>query len=473
MAYMNNVGKFKYSLYLMRQNKKLVILLNVILAVLICGIEGTLLLTSGFDGYSAIIYIILMSAFLALVISVIVPIYMMKMLYHKKSSDFYYALPIKRRDVYITHVIFGFLVSMLPIILYYMIGSLFAYRADPSLVQDLDITVSYLAKILGVILINMFAMQAMINFIAVRCNNLVDTLLLIGCYIIMPFVLLVSMTVYFDQLVDHMAKGYGNYLGIDFLLNNVLIYVSIPTTTTYQLDKMMNMSAWDWNALYWFVVSMILYLLSARYYIKRKAEQSESITNFHMGYPLMIVASVLCIMLIGFGLNLSKGITIIFTLLVYFLLLFIWKRKIYLTIKSVGVYVCLLVMCVCLQFVFVKTNGFHRIQEVPTKDYKEVQVYVQTIEKIGTLDEYTYSCTLTSNKKEGMQALKQFHQDLIESVESKDSDTGVFIEMNYGKEYDDGYRIYKVSRETFDQEVLPRIEKLKESDEIEFAHSRS
>ena len=465
MAYMNNVGKFKYSLYLVKQNKKLIILLNVILAIMICGIEGILLMSDGLDQFSASIYTVVISAIFAMIISMIVPLYMMKMLYHKKSSDFYYALPIKRKDIYFTHLIFGFLVTMLPIVLYYIVGMLLANASQ--IIYDFDLDIALFAKILVIIIFNMFVMQAMINFIAVRCNNLVDALILIGCYMIIPFVLLLSISVYFDKLLYDTTLGFGNYLSYQFIMDHLLIFLSVPTLLTQEISKMFDSNSWDWHMIYWFVVAVAFIVLSARYYVKRKAEQSESISNFHMGYPLVIVTSVLCIMLIGFGTGLLKGITIVVTLLVYFILLFIWKRKIYLNVKSIGVYVFLLVVCVCLQFVFEQTNGFNSIQEVPTKDYKEASMEISVDNDVIGITGAAYEgYVVTTKGEEGMKALKQFHQDVLPYVAGKGDYTDGYISVSYGKN-EEAHRLYYLTRQSIEEEVLPRLEKLKDNKKIE------
>ena len=452
MAYMNSMN-FKYLKYLFKQNKKLLVLLNIILAVIICVIQTTLVNGFGVLGDARVSYTMISSATLGMMISIIVPLFMMKMLYTKKSCDFYYALPMKKKDLFITHVIFGLFVTMLPLILYYGIGMWISYSGISSF--EIEFTKIHVVKALFVILVHMFAMQSLINFVSVRCNNVIDALMIIFAYLVIPFVLFITLNTYLSDLVNQFTVGMGTYFDFDFIIENIIYFISVPCAIVFELSHVMSMEPMTMKMIYWIVLAIVMLAFSFRYFIKREAEESEGITKFYLGYPLIIVASVLCVLLFGLALGFHKVIVGIMSILAYVILIFIWKRKIYVNIKIVGIYVLLVAICATLQYSFIQTKGFYSIHEVPKQAYTDGEIHIERL-----YDNFD-AVVLKTHDLEAVLKIKELHQMVVENA---NEDTDIMVSFIYGK--DEAYRHYYISHKTLNEMVMPAMKQLEKNESI-------
>ena len=452
MAYMNSMN-FKYLKYLCKQNKKLLILLNVILAVMICVIQATLVSSFGALGDHRVSYTMVSSAVLGMMISIVIPLYMMKMLYTKKSCDFYYALPMKKKDLFLNHVVFGLLATMLPLALYYGIGIWISYSGVSSF--EIEITKLHVVKALFVIFVHMFAMQSLINFVSVRCNNVIDALMIIFAYLVIPFVLWITLNTYLSDLVNQFTIGMGTYFDFDFVIENMIYFISVPCAIVLELSHVMSMEPMTMKMIYWIVLAIVMLALSFRYFIKREAEESEGITKFYLGYPLIIVASVLCVLLFGLALDLYKVIIGVMSILAYVILIFIWKRKIYVNFKIIGIYVLLVAICATLQYSFIQTKGFYTIHEVPKQEFKDGEIRLERLyDKLDPV-------VLKTHDLDAVLKIKELHQMVVENA---NGNTDIMVSFIYGK--DEAYRIYYISHRTLNEIVMPAMKQLEKNESI-------
>ena len=120
MVSMINKDYFKY---LIKQNKKYLILIYVI------GIIIPFLLINKFDyaplndeNITRFAQIIPLAY--GFMLSFIVPIYLFSFLQKKKSNILYFSLPIKKESLYLTTSLFSYFATILPVVIYQIISQL-------------------------------------------------------------------------------------------------------------------------------------------------------------------------------------------------------------------------------------------------------------------------------------------------------------------------------------------------------------
>ena len=123
----------------------------------------------------------------------------------------------------------------------------------------------------------------------------------------------------------------------------------------------------DWLSIfYWIILCAIALYFAYHYFINRKAEDSEQRTTFWLGYSFIILIVTFCMILAvqtARGVSLLVGLTIIFFM--YLFLVFFSKRKIVLNIKTITVFVGLLIGSAAFGQAFQYTHGFGVVQELP------------------------------------------------------------------------------------------------------------
>ena len=109
MVCMNKLFNQQYFKYLYKSNRRLLILIWAILFICICFFT-TIFTINDFTAYSEVqTFVTAMSGFCGISISMFVPIYFFRFLYRKRSCDLYFGLPIRKKELFSTTFLFGYL----------------------------------------------------------------------------------------------------------------------------------------------------------------------------------------------------------------------------------------------------------------------------------------------------------------------------------------------------------------------------
>ena len=199
MVSMINKDYFKY---LIKQNKKYLILIYVI------GIIIPFLLINKFDyaplndeNITRFAQIIPLAY--GFVLSFIVPIYLFSFLQKKKSNILYFSLPIKKESLYLTTSLFSYFATILPVVIYQIISQL---------ISNYMISFPLDKFILAIIItiVHMFAMNTIITFVTLSSQNMTDSLICSIAYMIIPFVVFLALNICATKVAQTFMMGYGN-----------------------------------------------------------------------------------------------------------------------------------------------------------------------------------------------------------------------------------------------------------------------
>lgn len=362
MVCMNKLFNQQYFKYLYKSNRRLLILIWAILFICICFFT-TIFTINDFTAYSEVqTFVTAMSGFCGISISMFVPIYFFRFLYRKRSCDLYFGLPIRKKELFSTTFLFGYLAILIPIAVYFLSTSIIASQ----FMNVLSSTILMNIKIMGFFAIFMLCIQAIICFLCIRCNTMMDALFISGTYVILPFILYISMNIFLKEQVNVITLGYGNYIEYIFNTDTILTFLSLPYAALRNVAYLFDYSP-DWLSIfYWIILCAIALYFAYHYFINRKAEDSEQRTTFWLGYSFIILIVTFCMILAvqtARGVSLLVGLTIIFFM--YLFLVFFSKRKIVLNIKTITVFVGLLIGSAAFGQAFQYTHGFGVVQELP------------------------------------------------------------------------------------------------------------
>lgn len=345
MVSMINKDYFKY---LIKQNKKYLILIYVIGIIIPFWIFNEFAPAFNTSGLLSLGY--------GLVLSCIVPIYLFSFLQKKKSNLLYFSLPVKKESLYLTTSIFSYFATIIPVVIYQLIAQcIVAYKGN----------LSFNRFILAIIItiVHMFVMNTLITTITLLTQNIVDSLICSGAAIFLPFLILLALTYCAEATMRSMMLGNGNYAQG---LTSILYYLSIPYSGLGQLSHIDIANLSHAPTIYWLIIGLILSIVNYRLFSKRTFEQSESHTKSFFMYPLIITLGTFSMLLIMYSPDLKSNIvsfTIIFIL--YLIMLYFSKRKVYFNLKIPVIFIILIAGCIGFSNVYAQTNGFNTLYEVP------------------------------------------------------------------------------------------------------------
>lgn len=301
MVSMINKDYFKY---LIKQNKKYLILIYVI------GIIIPFLLINKFDyaplndeNITRFAQIIPLAY--GFMLSFIVPIYLFSFLQKKKSNILYFSLPIKKESLYLTTSLFSYFATILPVVIYQIISQL---------ISNYMISFPLDKFILAIIItiVHMFAMNTIITFVTLSSQNMTDSLICSIAYMIIPFVVFLALNICATKVAQTFMMGYGNYSqSLKLLLN----YISIVYSGFFQGNYLLSPFVSNTPIIYWFILSIIFSLINYHLFLKRTLEKSETYTKSIFMYPLIIILSTLSMMLFVYDLEDLKMTTLMFSVI--------------------------------------------------------------------------------------------------------------------------------------------------------------
>lgn len=428
MVCMNKLFNQQYFKYLCKSNRRLLLLLWAILFICICFFT-TILTINTFTNFNEVqLFVSAVSGLCGIGISMLVPIYLFRFLYRKRSCDLYYGLPIRKKELFATTFLFGYLAILIPIVVYFLFTSIIAGLFMNVMFAMLLTSL----KIVTLLAIFMLCIQAIISFLCVRCNTMMDTLFISGTYVILPLIFYFSTDIFLSQQVDVITLGYGNYIEYIFNMDTILTYLSLP----YAALRNIVFITPNWLSIfYWILLSMIALYFAYRYFINRKAEDSEKRTTFWLGYPSIIVIVTLCLILAvqtTSGVSLLVFLTIIF--FIYLFLVFFSKRKISLNIKTIAVFVGLLIGSAAFGQAFQYTHCLGMVEELPRIDaVKSVNIEVGMNENMNHDNETINGISFVGKTKneELNKRVYELHDDILDVCINKREGGSTRITFDY------------------------------------------
>lgn len=287
---------------------------------------------------------------------VIVPI-MFNYVHNKKAVDSYFCLPISRREMLVTTMVFSLMVVIVPFVIL-SIASLVLLMVKTNQYSIADfMMIVILASITSAILI-LFN-----SAIYLEANTVFDGIVLIMAYGILPFILALVI----DCFCQTFIYGYYAYGSI-----SIEPYLSMPYSLVVKLFdlepmlvkdvafKIPNLTSFGICALWHLIFS---FMSLNRNYIERKVERAETISNNFFSYPFIRYSYVLILVFItsftNFGSSIEFYLPIYVTIFIAFIVsFFIYRRKIMITIKDVAFFLAVIIVSNVFGIIAYNMEGF-------------------------------------------------------------------------------------------------------------------
>lgn len=321
-------------------------------------------------------------------LSIALPIFQFRFLFNKSATDTYFALPIKRNKLFLYEYFLGYLLLTIPLFIQFFISYIFFLFHN-----TFTPTITTIPPIYAVLLLVFITIQYTITTLfTVKSNNLFDALVFnlfeLGAPIAFIFILNIFMQMQIDTVIGGNIGIYSTEV-IDYsLILNILTLpasfllfiknISINIYCYIKFSNPINISYPFYIVCYWFIIGCICFFFAYRHFIKRNAESSQQPSTTLIGYPFLLTFTLLCLLLC-IKLNSFIFLFIILIFCCYFILLSISKRKLFISIKHVLIFICFTLSSFGFQYAFQSTNGFHIIQEIPNlNQIQSIDIYIRT-----------------------------------------------------------------------------------------------
>ncbi len=300
------------------------------------------------------------SFILSVLMTFVLPIFLFSFVHRKRSCDLYFSLPVKRKELLCTTILFSFLIIFGYYLITTCISTILCVSRIHILFGDLLIHVVFVAfSILILLLIN--------STIYLFANNILDGVIMLLAYLFIP----VAVVCLLDTIC--------NILLIDFVLNELNLWTylcpaSMVITNGFYLianvvksfdDTISYMEPFSFfQTIVLVVYALVSVYLLKKHFIERKTERAEQISDTFLSYPL-IINSYLLISLFYLGFTITHEglsdiyiIAYLFLYFVYIIALFIYKRKIRFYWKNTLYYIIVMVIALVSGKIIYMNKGF-------------------------------------------------------------------------------------------------------------------
>lgn len=323
---------------------------------------------------------------LSILIAVVMPMMIFSYIHRKSSVDLYFALPVSRRQLLVTGILFSWLTAFgcfaVSAVLVSVVGA--AKGAAGVSAASLLVRLLWSAYSLLVVIL-------CVAFVYAIANNIFDGFVLVCAYALLPVALLMPAVAFANTMIagDTLALSFhlAGYLSPLYMcLEGIVNGVSLRIT----------------------VIMLVFGLVSCiglrREFIERKAERAQQISNGFFSYPLVIhVYAVMAIafLVLSFWGERYSGMYILFYLIlfaIYIIATAVYKRSIRISWKPVVIYAVMLACCTGFAYIGWNTQGFGLSQRYSLTEGDElVYDYYNTIYKNNKA--YFVDITLTVPSK--------------------------------------------------------------------------
>lgn len=284
----------------------------------------------------------------------VLPALLFSYVHARRSSDVYFALPVKRREQLNTNILFAFVI----VFGYFLIGSLVIFILKGP--QAMTI-VRYLGLLGGMAAVSL-ALITMHSLFFLIANNLLDGLVMIGGYTVFPFVLLSSISSFLTDIVAGSTEWMVE-------LWEYLIYLSPVGLSVSSLSKLISSPQGDLPDIIKYFAVLVFYILIAcaglkNEFINRNTERAEKVSDRLPAYPLVIsmylVTTLLAMSGMWFtGSSFTATISLYLMLfVVYTVATFVYRRRIAVEGKPIAIFAGAAVLTAALAYAGWSTKGF-------------------------------------------------------------------------------------------------------------------
>lgn len=392
-----------YYLSILKRHKKL--LLIYVLIGFVAFPMATLISNDVHYGRGIYEFGLIMNGLFMIICGMVLPPIIYKFMLNKRSVDTYFALPIKRKHLFDVHYLAGLTAMLVPLMINFLLGVLiltvrFGLGRLPLLALFLFVFEMVAAT----------ALYSLNVFIVNKTNNLVDAVLLIAAYTILPCMAIMCLAGFIARFTVGYTAVYWDYSRLFDYFSPFTVMIRLMN---YSLDKITLKDIGIFWLFYEMAMIVIFYIWSMKTFEKRQGEDSEQRSNDFFAYPLVVnLASVLLLSMyiIDFSnLTLTIGILVI-TFVIYLAMHFVSRRSMKVTARIVIKYFAILITFNVIALVAHKTAFFGYNYTQPKLEPYNYLVVECEFYKDGDWTSEDYSAVIN------LKNVSQSEQRLVEEV---------------------------------------------------------
>ena len=332
-----------YFKYLFKSKKYLVLLIGLI------GLMNCLFSKASTDS-------VIIQELLSYVLCFIIPIDVFYHIHDKKAIDTYFSLPISRKAMLISGLLFTLAVIYIPLMLVIIFNTIIEHASIFFMIEMLFKT---FIAIVALILFN--------SAIYSITNNIIDGIIIIGAYSFLPLFILMMLHGFLNTFVA--GQSSFNLDKIGYLSPTYLAYQLFHTIYKLHTNEISGYADHGKYIIALIIYAVISFIVLYKNYVDRKLERVSSPSNGFFTYPFIIAIYVFLMLFLipsssyYVGISLSRLITnsyILYILLfaVFIAAHFIYHRKFYFSYKLVIYYLVAMLLSIFVVNTAINTRGF-------------------------------------------------------------------------------------------------------------------
>jgi hypothetical protein len=219
---------------------------------------------------------------ISLILSFLIPFSVFHFLQNKKAVDTYFSLPISRKKILVTGLLFSILAIYLPFVISLIFNSIIN---NVGFIATLLLCILSLLSITTLVLFNV-AIYSL-------ANNVLDGVVVLGAYTMLPLGIAIALSNYIYTYVCGSSSKVLDFIGYlsPTYIGSMLLRKALPEydpLTSNQYIQFILMSL--------LFIALSIYLLN-KHFVNRQAERADSISDNILTYPFIIFIYMLLVML--------------------------------------------------------------------------------------------------------------------------------------------------------------------------------
>lgn len=362
-------------------------------------------------------------ATMMIALTLLTPFILFNYLTSKKSVDVFHALPVKRKELFLTNVLTGIALVVIPGTINYLLGHGIFYLHHG--VNDAALLYDWV-----VIMFFAIAIQSISTFVILNTGTLIDSLIHTGILIFLPFGIFFVIVMFTNEFLFGLGGITDNLLKVMTPL--YAIYHAL-FEGPYQIQLL----------IYWFALYTIFLMVQTNIYIKRKSERSEEPFTNKYYFPIItaVFTGLIFVMLnAGYSALRSRSgmsfqsffafdsilLALIITFVGYTILNIFKNRSTKYFLTTIRNYVIIVLVATILSVTTIQTQAFGFVWRVPNASKIEsIELYDSALYQVHPIlsqSENTYNSNNVKIKDEAIiDMFTKVHKSINQKVKRENN----------------------------------------------------
>ena len=298
---------------------------------------------------------------ISVVMTYVLPIFLFSFIHRKKSCDMCLSLPISRKELLGTTILFSFVIVYVPFAIMTLLEYVVTCASVVSFIGYLQFVLFFGFGLAILLVVN--------SCIYLFANNILDGLIMICAYTFLPILLVVlesnARAVFSADTMSMNGMPLSVYLSVPAMV--ICNMYSLTERLPLAFDATNGTNFGEYFA--YFFIGLILFGILAciglkKQFVDRKAERAEQVSNDFFAYPFIIniflLATLIVLATVAVSSNSFQTMIVMYVLLfvVYILSTCMYKRKIQISLKNILYYIITMMATLIVAVIVWQNKGF-------------------------------------------------------------------------------------------------------------------